>query len=184
MFRGRTWVTIAAAAALLAGPAHAAKEKFKRDKPHLNVGTIGHVDHGKTTLAVSLSLVAPHLQVDPDGDLPECSGRFDVRVLDAHDPGGEPLGELRDARLGANQTLQYEFDGPPTGDDPVLFESVAVVARKLRNVDGRHCILRGLVEVRDRTTGETVRAHPIRPEDFVALPGGSLLPSLPGRGDD
>ena len=27
-----------------------AKEKFVRDKPHLNVGTIGHVDHGKTTL--------------------------------------------------------------------------------------------------------------------------------------
>jgi len=27
-----------------------AKEAFKRDKPHVNVGTIGHVDHGKTTL--------------------------------------------------------------------------------------------------------------------------------------
>ncbi|MFP6580018.1 MAG: elongation factor Tu, partial [Myxococcota bacterium] len=26
-----------------------AKEKFQRTKPHLNVGTIGHVDHGKTT---------------------------------------------------------------------------------------------------------------------------------------
>ncbi|MEP4465665.1 GTP-binding protein, partial [Marinobacter alexandrii] len=26
------------------------KEKFDRSKPHLNVGTIGHVDHGKTTL--------------------------------------------------------------------------------------------------------------------------------------
>ncbi|WP_243855311.1 GTP-binding protein, partial [Aquabacterium sp. A08] len=27
-----------------------AKEKFERTKPHVNVGTIGHVDHGKTTL--------------------------------------------------------------------------------------------------------------------------------------
>ncbi|KPJ81772.1 MAG: elongation factor Tu, partial [Polaromonas sp.] len=26
------------------------KEKFERTKPHVNVGTIGHVDHGKTTL--------------------------------------------------------------------------------------------------------------------------------------
>ncbi|HBN5866311.1 MAG: GTP-binding protein, partial [Arenicellales bacterium] len=26
------------------------KEKFERSKPHVNVGTIGHVDHGKTTL--------------------------------------------------------------------------------------------------------------------------------------
>ncbi len=31
-----------------------AKEKFKRDKPHLNVGTIGHVDHGKTTLTAAI----------------------------------------------------------------------------------------------------------------------------------
>ena len=27
-----------------------AKEKFERTKPHVNIGTIGHVDHGKTTL--------------------------------------------------------------------------------------------------------------------------------------
>jgi elongation factor Tu len=34
-----------------------AKEKFVRDKPHLNVGTIGHVDHGKTTLTAAISEV-------------------------------------------------------------------------------------------------------------------------------
>jgi elongation factor Tu len=34
-----------------------AKEKFKRTKPHLNVGTIGHVDHGKTTLTAALTKV-------------------------------------------------------------------------------------------------------------------------------
>ncbi len=34
-----------------------AKEKFKRDKPHVNVGTIGHVDHGKTTLTAALATV-------------------------------------------------------------------------------------------------------------------------------
>ena len=27
-----------------------AKEKFERSKPHVNIGTIGHIDHGKTTL--------------------------------------------------------------------------------------------------------------------------------------
>jgi elongation factor Tu len=31
------------------------KEKFERNKPHLNVGTIGHVDHGKTTLTAALT---------------------------------------------------------------------------------------------------------------------------------
>ena len=34
-----------------------AKEKFIRDKPHMNVGTIGHVDHGKTTLTASITEV-------------------------------------------------------------------------------------------------------------------------------
>ncbi|MEQ8273868.1 MAG: elongation factor Tu [Deltaproteobacteria bacterium] len=35
-----------------------AKEKFERKKPHVNVGTIGHVDHGKTTLTAALTSVA------------------------------------------------------------------------------------------------------------------------------
>ena len=34
-----------------------AKEKFERNKPHVNVGTIGHVDHGKTTLTAALTRV-------------------------------------------------------------------------------------------------------------------------------
>src|SRR3982075_2327232 len=34
-----------------------AKEAFKRDKPHLNVGTIGHVDHGKTTLTAAITTI-------------------------------------------------------------------------------------------------------------------------------
>jgi elongation factor Tu len=34
-----------------------AKEKFERNKPHLNIGTIGHVDHGKTTLSAAIATV-------------------------------------------------------------------------------------------------------------------------------
>ncbi len=34
-----------------------AKESFKRDKPHVNVGTIGHVDHGKTTLTAAITTI-------------------------------------------------------------------------------------------------------------------------------
>ena len=34
-----------------------AKEAFKRDKPHVNVGTIGHVDHGKTTLTAAITAI-------------------------------------------------------------------------------------------------------------------------------
>ena len=32
-----------------------AKQKFERSKPHVNVGTIGHVDHGKTTLTAAIT---------------------------------------------------------------------------------------------------------------------------------
>ncbi|HPH01394.1 MAG TPA: elongation factor Tu [Spirochaetota bacterium] len=35
-----------------------AKEKFERTKPHINVGTIGHIDHGKTTLTAAITLVS------------------------------------------------------------------------------------------------------------------------------
>ena len=33
------------------------KEKFQRNKPHCNIGTIGHVDHGKTTLTAAITKV-------------------------------------------------------------------------------------------------------------------------------
>ncbi|MEA4926057.1 MAG: GTP-binding protein, partial [Syntrophomonadaceae bacterium] len=34
-----------------------AKAKYERTKPHLNIGTIGHVDHGKTSLTAAITLV-------------------------------------------------------------------------------------------------------------------------------
>ena len=34
-----------------------AKQKFERTKPHVNIGTIGHVDHGKTTLTAAITKV-------------------------------------------------------------------------------------------------------------------------------
>jgi elongation factor Tu len=39
-----------------------AKEKFERDKPHVNVGTIGHIDHGKTTLTAAITTVLAESQ--------------------------------------------------------------------------------------------------------------------------
>lgn len=37
-----------------------AKEKFERNKPHMNVGTIGHIDHGKTTLSAAITMYCGH----------------------------------------------------------------------------------------------------------------------------
>ena len=36
-----------------------AKKKFERNKPHVNVGTIGHIDHGKTTLTAAITKCSP-----------------------------------------------------------------------------------------------------------------------------
>ncbi|NMB00717.1 MAG: elongation factor Tu, partial [Firmicutes bacterium] len=34
-----------------------AKQKFERTKPHVNVGTVGHVDHGKTTTTAAITML-------------------------------------------------------------------------------------------------------------------------------
>ena len=41
-----------------------AKEKFQRTKPHVNVGTIGHVDHGKTTLTAAITSYSGRMSGD------------------------------------------------------------------------------------------------------------------------
>ncbi|WP_456424819.1 GTP-binding protein, partial [Rhodocaloribacter sp.] len=56
-----------------------AKEQFVRTKPHVNVGTIGHVDHGKTTLTAAITQVlAKHV-----------SGNTEIRSFDSIDNAPE-----------------------------------------------------------------------------------------------
>ena len=55
-----------------------AKEQFERNKPHVNVGTIGHVDHGKTTLTAAITM-----------DLAEKMGGGDVKAYDEIDAAPE-----------------------------------------------------------------------------------------------
>jgi elongation factor Tu len=55
-----------------------AKEKFDRNKPHLNVGTMGHIDHGKTTLTAAITKV-----------LAEANGNVQVMAFDEIDKAPE-----------------------------------------------------------------------------------------------
>src|SRR3990172_2599638 len=66
------------------------KEKFDRTKPHVNVGTIGHVDHGKTTLTSAITMVLakqnPKVQVrtfDSIDNAPEEKARG-ITIATAH----------------------------------------------------------------------------------------------------
>ncbi|MGB7538503.1 MAG: GTP-binding protein, partial [Anaerolineales bacterium] len=54
-----------------------AKEKFNRNKPHLNVGTMGHIDHGKTTLTAAITKVC------------QMQGRAQFRAYDSIDNAPE-----------------------------------------------------------------------------------------------
>ena len=66
-----------------------AKEKFSRNKPHCNIGTIGHVDHGKTSLTAAITKVLA-------------------------ETGGATLYGLRPDRQGAGGkgARHHDFDGP------------------------------------------------------------------------
>jgi elongation factor Tu len=64
-----------------------AKEKFDRSKPHVNVGTIGHVDHGKTTLTAAITTVASEkygtkaISYDEVAKASESQGRRDASKI-------------------------------------------------------------------------------------------------------
>ena len=64
-----------------------AKETFTRDKPHVNVGTIGHVDHGKTTLTAAITRVqslkglANYIAYDTVAKASESAGRRDATKI-------------------------------------------------------------------------------------------------------
>lgn len=54
----------------------AEKEKYERTKPHVNIGTIGHVDHGKTTLTAAISKVL-------HDEYPDLNPEYDFDQIDA-----------------------------------------------------------------------------------------------------
>src|ERR671914_2122664 len=72
------------------------KEKFERDKPHVNVGTIGHIDHGKTTLTAAITKT-----------LSEKGGGTEVKTFDEIDNAPE---EKERGITIATSHVEYETD--------------------------------------------------------------------------
>ena len=75
-----------------------AKQKFERTKPHLNIGTIGHIDHGKTTTTAAITKVLAMLDpststftaYDQIDKAPEEKARGSQSILPRGVSDGEP----------------------------------------------------------------------------------------------
>ena len=78
-----------------------AKEKYERTKPHVNIGTIGHVDHGKTTLTAAISKVLHE-------EYPDINPAYDFNQIDA-----APVEQQRDITINIanneNQTAERHY---------------------------------------------------------------------------
>ena len=91
-----------------------AKAKFERTKPHCNIGTIGHVDHGKTSLTAAITQVLSKqglAEYTPYDKIDGIDERGSSRVVRAHVPLAEMFGyatELRSMTQG-RATYSMEF---------------------------------------------------------------------------
>ncbi len=72
-----------------------AKEKFERAKPHINVGTIGHIDHGKTTLTAAISMY--------------CARNYGGKVMKYDDIDNAPEEEARGITINTRH-IEYQTD--------------------------------------------------------------------------
>ena len=140
------------------------KEKFERDKPHVNVGTIGHIDHGKTTLTAAITKTlstdgrrrGEELRRDRQRSRGEGARDHD-RDLPRRVPDREP--PLRPRRLPGPRRLREEHD-------------------HRRRPDGRRDP--GRLGRRRRHAADA-RAHPARPPGQRPARGRLPQQDRPGR---
>ena len=86
------------------------KGKFERKKPHVNVGTIGHVDHGKTTLTAALTKV----MAEKHGGTFMAYDQIDKQAalwLNPRPAAGRTVGYPSGQRGQTVNLLAYAFDG-------------------------------------------------------------------------
>ena len=72
-----------------------AKEKYERSKPHVNVGTIGHVDHGKTTLTAAITQY--------------CSTKYGDKLMKYEDIDNAPEEKARGITINTRH-VEYQTD--------------------------------------------------------------------------
>src|SRR5438034_406630 len=157
-----------------------AKQKFERTKPHLNVGTIGHIDHGKTTLTAAVSARQAHrfggARMDYDdigrGGIVRDPSKI-VTVVAAHVPyetahrhyaHTDCPGRAADDACRCIDELMDALDASiPT---PVRFEDrpFLMAVEKVHSVVGRGTVAVGRVERGRVRAGDAVEIVGLRPQ--------------------
>ena len=137
-----------------------AKETFKRDKPHLNIGTIGHVDHGKTTLTAAISSVLAS------------QGLAETRDFSSID--NAPEEKERGITVKAQSaSMFYEYNGTMyllnLIDTPGHVDFSAEVERALAVLDGAVLVVSGVdgVQAQTYTIWEALREKNIPTVIFI-----------------
>jgi len=183
------------------------KAKFERTKPHLNVGTIGHIDHGKTTLTAAITLVlskqgfAEYRTFDSIDNAPEEKERgitiaiqhVEYETENRHYAHVDCPGHrdyIKNMITGAAQMdgailVVSADDGPmPQTHEHVLLAhqvnvpSMVVFLNKCDRVDDEE-----LMELAELEVRELLTEHDF-PGDDVPVIKGSALKALEGNGED
>src|SRR3989440_371570 len=135
------------------------KEKFERDKPHVNVGTIGHIDHGKTTLTAAITKTLSE------------KGNTEARIFDEIDQvDDEELIELVEEEV-KDLLKEYEFPGDET---PIIKGSA------LKALEGDEEAKQAIYELADAL--DSYIPEPVRDLDKPFLMPIEDIFSITGRG--
>src|SRR5271156_2955506 len=97
-----------------------AKEKFERNKPHVNIGTIGHIDHGKTTSTAAITKV-----------LSKNNPKVAFRAFDSIDNAPQTREHILLARQVGVPYIVVFLNKCDMVDDPELLELVELEVREL-----------------------------------------------------
>src|SRR5204862_472582 len=154
------------------------KEKFDRSKPHVNIGTIGHVDHGKTTLTAAITKVLakhnPKIQVSayefPGDDITVIKGSA-LKALEGDEKWEPTVEELMEAVDTYIPTPERDVEKP-----------FLMPVEDIFTIQGRGTVATGRVERGRVKVNESVEIVGIRDTRTTVVTGVEMFKKLLDEG--